>query len=302
MISIIIPFYNEEENIPTLLEEIEEAMHSQKEAYEIVLVDDGSQKKYKLGGQKNETIQLLTHRKRIGKGAALKTGIQAARGDTVIFMDGDLQDDPHDIPLFLTELGKGNELVNGVRAQRSDSFLIRFYSSFANNVLRRIFKSPFTDINCGFKACKREVLEDAPLYANNFRFLPLWVALHGYQVSEVAVHNRKRIHGKSKFGTTKVFVGMLDMMTAYFVYRFAEKPLHFFGMIGGTIFSLGFFISLYLSIERIFYHVLLYRRPLLWLGIVLMIIGIQFIMTGLIADLIVYHHTFTRSKSGTIKE
>ena len=302
MISIIIPFYNEDANIMPLIDEVVSVMDAQKKPYEVVLVDDGSTKKFEMHNVKYENIHLFSHRKRMGKGAALKTGIAHAQGDILIFMDGDLQDDPRDIPHFLASIAEGNDLVNGIRTTRSDTFLIKFYSSFANKVLRTLLKSPFTDINCGFKACRRTVLEEAPLYANNFRFLPLWVALRGYRVSEVSVHNRKRIHGVSKFGASKVFVGVLDLLTAYFVFRFAEKPLHFFGIIGGSLFGAGFLISLYLTIERLFYHVMLYRRPILWLGIVLMIIGIQFIMTGLIADLVVYHHKYPHTKSDSIEE
>lgn len=287
MISIIIPFYNEEKNIPLLLQEIEDVMKKDNTEYEVVLVDDGSERKIQ-AQTSNSKVKLITHKKRMGKGEALRTGIKQAKGDIFVFMDGDLQDDPADLPKFIEKINDGADLVNGVRAQRKDSFLIRIYSVLANIVLHKMFHSPFTDINCGFKMFRKELLDDYPLYGNNFRFFPLSVFYRGYSVTEVTVHNRKRIHGKSKFGPSKLFKGILDMTTAYFVFRFAEQPLHFFGMIGGTLFSAGFLISLYLAFERIFFGVLLYRRPLLQLGIVLIIVGIQIIMTGLIGELIVY--------------
>jgi hypothetical protein len=135
---------------------------------------------------------------------------------------------------------------------------------------------------------KREVLDDIVLYGNNFRFLPLAVYYQGFKVTEVEIRNRPRIHGKSKFGIMKVFIGIFDTMTAYFLYRFAERPLVFFGTIGGIIFSLGFLTALYLSYERIFYNVLLYRRPALQFAVLLIIVGLQIGLTGLIGELIVY--------------
>lgn len=288
MISIIIPFFNEEKNIPILVREIEDVMGKEDTEFEIILVDDGSELKVESEKLKAENIHLFIHKKRMGKGEALRTGIKHAKGDLYVFMDGDLQDDPADIKHFLVKINEGVDLVNGYREKRKDSILIRIYSFFANIVLRNMFHSPFTDINCGFKMFKKETLDDFPLYGNNFRFFPLSVYYRGYVVKEISVHNRKRINGVSKFGPMKLCTGVLDMLTAYFVYLFAERPLHFFGMIGGSLFSIGFLISFYLAIERIFYNVLLYRRPVLQLGIVLIIVGIQIIMTGLIGELIVY--------------
>lgn len=288
MISIIIPFYNEKENIPVLLHEIHASCQKENYEYEVILVDDGSSEKIHITAAEFPHVHLYTQRKRMGKGEALRTGMRHAKGDVCVFMDGDLQDDPADLVKFMKKIEAGADLVNGVRSQRSDSPLIKFYSFFANIVLHKFLHSPFTDINCGFKMFKKELLDEYPLYGNNFRFFPLSAYYRGYTVAEVTVHNRKRIHGSSKFGPMKVFVGILDMMTAYFVFLFADRPLHFFGSIGGVLFTIGFLISFYLTIERLFFNVLLYQRPLLQLGIVLIIVGIQIVMTGLIGELIVY--------------
>lgn len=288
MISIIIPFYNEEKNIPILLQEIDEEMKKVESEYEVILVDDGSDDKIHNSELIMHNVHLFFHKKRMGKGEALRTGIQHAKGETYVFMDGDLQDDPADLGKFIKKMKEGVDFVNGIREKRRDSFLVKVYSSFANIILKHLFHSPFTDINCGFKMFKKEMLDNFPLYGNNFRFFPLSVYYRGFQVSEVLVHNRKRLHGVSKFGPLKLFIGILDMLTAYFVYIFAERPLHFFGTIGGVLFFFGFCISLYLSFERIVFNTLLYRRPLLQLGIVLIIVGIQVVMTGLIGELIVY--------------
>ena len=288
MLSIIIPFYNEEKNIPILLGEIENVVKKEKIECEVILVDDGSECKVESSKLKAENVHLFFHKKRMGKGEALRTGVLHAKGDIYSFMDGDLQDDPADLGKFLQKIKEGADLVNGIREKRKDTLLIKMYSFIANIILKRFFHSPFSDINCGFKMFKKETLDTFPLYGNNFRFFPLSVYYRGFKVSEVSVHNRKRSYGVSKFGPLKVFTGILDMTTAYFVYIFAERPLHFFGMIGGVLFLLGLLISLYLAFERIFFNILLYRRPLLQLGIVLIIVGIQIVMTGLIGELIVY--------------
>jgi glycosyltransferase involved in cell wall biosynthesis len=288
MISIIIPFYNEEKNIPILLQEIDDAMKKENVEFEVILVDDGSESKIQAPNSKFNNVKLIQHRKRMGKGEALRTGIRHAKGEIYVFMDGDLQDNPTDLKKFLQKIEEGADLVNGVRENRKDTILIRAYSLFANIVLKKILHSPFTDINCGFKMFKKETLDDFPLYGNNFRFFPLSVFYRGYKVSEVNIQNRKRTSGVSKFGPLKVFTGILDMITTYFVYVFAERPLHFFGTVGGALFLIGLCISAYLAFERIFFNVLLYQRPLLQLGIVLIIVGIQIITTGLIGELIVY--------------
>lgn len=286
MISIIIPFYNEAESIPVLLTEIQNQV---REEHEVILIDDGSTIPVDRSHLTANT-SLFLHRRRQGKGEALRTGVGKAKGDIIIFMDGDLQDDPADIPAFVQKIKEGSYVVNGKRKNRKDSFLVKLYSRIANWFLRFVLHSPFTDINCGFKAFRKEVLEEIPLYANNFRFLPLEASYRGFTCAEIPVLNRERKYGVSKFGSKKLMGGILDTITAYFLYKFAEKPLHFFGTIGGVIFSLGFLISLYLAIERLFFNVLLYRRPILQLGVLLIIVGIQIGMTGLIGELIVYLH------------
>ncbi len=287
MISIVTPFYNEKESLPILIDQLINQLDKIKKEYEIILVDDGSTDNFHpvLSGT---NIKFLKHKKRLGKGQALKTGIENSHGDIIIFMDADLQDDPKDIQKFLKKINQGYDFVNGIRTNRRENFLVKSYSYLATKFLKIFLHSPFTDINCGFKAFKKEVLKDFNFYGNNFRFFPLATFLNGYKVSEISVVNNQRKFGKTKFGKSKIFVGILDTLTAYFLFKFSEKPLHFFGIIGGALFSVGFLISLYLAIERIFFNVLLYRRPVLQLGILLIIVGIQIVMTGIIGELIVY--------------
>lgn len=293
MISIVIPFFNEKENLPKLITELEGVLKTLHHTYEIILVDDGSTDNYDLPIKNEEfeniRIKLIKLRKRFGKGAALSYGVRESRGDIVIFMDGDLQDDPGHLPEFINKINSGYDLVNGNRlSSRKDSVVIRSYSIFFNGFLKRVFNSPFTDINCGFKAIKRQVLDEIVLYGNNFRFLPLAAFYKGFRTAEILVTNRPRVHGVSKFGAGKAFIGLIDTITAYFLYQFSEKPLHFFGVVGATSFFIGFIIAAYLSIARIFFGQLLYQRPILFLAMLLIIVGIQIVMTGIIGELIVY--------------
>lgn len=294
MLSIIVPFYNEEKNVSHLYKELSTVLASHKYEHEILFVDDGSidQSKQEIEDIKKSDshVVLFHHRKRFGKGAALQTGLDRAKGDIIIFMDADLQDDPRDLPAFVKKIDEGYDFVNGIRVDRKDNVIIKTYSQIAKIFLNIFLRSPLTDINCGFKAFKKEVLDEVVLYGNSFRFFPLAAHYKGFKVTEIPVHNRVRKYGKSKFGISKLFTGIFDTVTAHFLYRFAEKPLHFFGAWGMIFFGAGFIITSYLAFERIFFNMPLYRRPLLQLGILLIIIGIQIAMTGIIGELIVYVH------------
>lgn len=288
MISVIIPFYNEKKNLPILLEKLTNKLEKLTKTYEIILVDDGSTDG---GGKdiKSPVVQVVRHRKRSGKGKALKTGLDASTGEIIVFMDADLQNDPKDLKAMLQKIDEGFDFVNGIRVGRhSESAVLGAYSYLAEKILRTFLDSPYSDINCGFKVFKRSVLKGFVFYGNNFRFFPLGVYFAGYKVTEIPVTNNERLHGKSKFGPGKLFVGIFDTLTAFFIYRFSERPLHFFGFIGAALFLVGFLISIYLTIERLFFGVLLITRPVLWLGILLIIIGIQVAMTGIVGELIVY--------------
>lgn len=289
MISVIIPFFNEKENLKILLPKLLDSLNNLNKDYEVVLVDDGSTD----GGVsdvkvKSKHLKIINHKKRLGKGSALKTGLENSTGEIVVFMDADLQDDPIELKKFIKKIDEGYDFVNGKRVKRKDNFLVRIYSSLANFFLKKVLNSPYSDINCGFKAFRKEVLENFVFYGNNFRFLPLAVFYGGYKVTEVDIVNHQRKFGASKFGWTKIITGLWDTLTAYFLYRFSEKPLHFFGVIGGLMFFSGAIILLILLIERIFFGVLLYRRPILFLGILLVIVGVQILMTGILGELIVY--------------
>ena len=299
MISIIIPFHNEEENLEELTLRIAATLKGKE--YEIIYIDDGSfdgsVDVIKTLQKTAPNIRLEQHRKKFGKGQALKTGIKKAKGDIVVFMDADLQDDPADLPKFLNKIHDGYDLVNGWRKKRRDGLIKTLPSKIGNAIiLKHILGSKYHDINCGYKAMRASVLEEIFLYGDNFRFLPIVAEKKGFKTTEVVVDHNPRLHGSSKFGFFRRFTVFADIITAYFIYRFAEKPLHFFGFIGGVLLSVGSIISGYLLIDRIFFGHLLYRRPAFIYGLVFVIVGIQIIMTGIVAELLVYFH---KQKSST---
>ena len=293
-LSIIIPFFNERENLEPLYKELKQTLEDLKEVsfWEIVFVNDGSldggEKVVERIAKQESRVKLVSLNRQFGKGKALEEGLKKAEGQLIAFMDADLQDDPKDLKKFLEKIRQGYDLVNGVRQKRQDNLVIKVYSKIFNWFLKNFLKSPFSDINCGFKIFRKKVSDSIPLYANNFRFFPLAAFYKGFKVTEVRVNNRPRLHGKSKFGVKKIFIGILDTLTAYFLFQFAEKPLHFFGALGGSIFTLGSIILSYLAIERLFFGQFLYRRPILQLGILLVVIGVQIVMTGFLGELIVY--------------
>lgn len=297
MISIIIPFHNEKENLPELVDRLTKALSAMKEKTEVIFIDDGStDESAKELSSGRGGIHLLSNRKQMGKGRSLERGLQVAKGETIVFMDADLQDRPEDLPALIGKIADGYDLVNGWRAKRNDPISKTLPSAIFNKLLLQpLLHSPFHDINCGFKAMKREVLEEIPLYGDNYRFVPILAFQKGFRVTEVAVEHAPRLHGTSKYGFVRIFYGLFDTITTYFVFRFSEKPLHFFGPIGSVSVLIGFVITVWLSIERLFFGVELYKRPLLLAGIFLIIVGLQVFLTGVLGELIVYINKSKRS-------
>lgn len=292
MISVIIPFYNEEENLPLLHKKLSDVLQKEGRPYELVFIDDGStDRSVEKLPKEDSHVTLVQHRRKMGKGKGLVSGYNAAKGEIIVFMDADLQDDPDELPRFLAKIDEGYDLVNGWRKKRLDSPLMTIQSRIGNLlILRTMLQSQYHDINCGFKAFKREILDEIQLYGDNFRFFPVMAEKEGFHTTEIPIKHNQRKHGVSKFGLFKGFTIFVDILTTYFLFRFSEKPLHFFGTIGGISFGVGFLVSLYLTIERLFFNQLLYQRPVLLFAILLIIIGIQVFMTGIIAELIVFFH------------
>ncbi len=260
MISVIIPFYNEKQNLLILQESLKYELERLDQHYEIIFVDDGSTDGSEENIEKeNKSVKLISHRKRMGKGRALNSGFKSSKGDIIFFMDADLQDDPKEIPVFLEKLSDGYDFVIGWRKDRKDPISKTLPSSIFNFfLLKLLLKSKFHDINCGFKLMRRKVLESIPLYGDNYRFLPILALKEGFKSSEVKVTHNPRKYGKSKYGFFRIFTGFIDTLSTYFVYRFSEKPLHFFGPVGAIIFFIGFVITLYLGIGRLLFGIMFF--------------------------------------------
>ncbi|MBI4004892.1 glycosyltransferase family 2 protein [Candidatus Roizmanbacteria bacterium] len=290
MISVIIPFHNEKENLPILFDQLAKELKKNAIKHEIIFVDDGSTDNgsKEIKSDEYPVLQLVQHRKRFGKGRALTTGFSHTKGDIIVFMDADLQNDPADISRLLSKLDEGYDLINGYRKIRNDGVDKTLPSKIYNRLIAALFSFRLHDINCGFKAMRREVLENVTLYGDNYRILPILAKHEGFRIGEIEVTHHPRKFGTSKYGPFRYLFGLFDVVSHFFLLQYFEKPLHFFGGVGSILLSVGMFILLYLGIERIFFQQMLYRRPILFLGLLLVIVGVQIIATGFIGELIVY--------------
>lgn len=292
LISFVIPAKNEEESIKPLYDGIISEINKIDFDYEIIFIDDGSTDNtfvvMKKLHESDKRVKVIKLRGWCGKTVALQTGFDDTKGEIIFTMDADLQDNPKDIPTFLKKLDEGYDLVVGWKKKRYDSLNVVVPSRILNNFLIPVLTGVrLHDNNCGFKAFRREVVNNINLYGELFRFLPVLVAKQNFKVTEVGVHHRERIHGKSKYGWQKNVKGLLDLLTIVFLTGYVKRPGHFFGTFGLISFSFGFLIGLYITYLRVTTGSIQYRHPLLFLGMLLMIIGVQLVTTGLIAEMIV---------------
>jgi glycosyltransferase involved in cell wall biosynthesis len=289
-LSFIIPIRDEKPSLKQLTKEIETVCKKIKKTYEIIFVDDGSLdgsfKVIKDLRLKNKNIKGIKLRRNFGKSTALSAGFQASFANVVITMDGDLQDNPIEIPRFLKKLDKGFDLVSGWKKNRIDPLTKTIPSIIFNFATSKLTRVNIHDFNCGFKAYRREVVNSLQLHGELYRFIPTIAHQKGYRVAEITVKHRKRKYGKSKYGLSRLLSGFLDLITILFLTGYASRPGHFFGTIGIIFFIPGFLIGSYITYLRISTGGISYRYPLLFLGVLLMIVGIQFISTGLLAEMI----------------
>lgn len=295
-ISVVIPLYNEEENVRELHDRLKAVLDSLDREYEIIYVDDGSIDNTLSILEEIQSldpaIMILSFRRNFGQTAAFAAGFDFARGDIVVTMDGDLQNDPNDIPK-LVEMIKTNDLVSGWRKKRKDPFFSRrLPSMIANWLISKVTGVKLHDYGCSLKAYRRDVIKNLRLYGEMHRFIPAVASWYGVRVAEVETTHHPRLRGKSKYGITRTVKVVLDLITVKFLQSFSTKPLQFFGFVGISGGFLGFLILLYLSIEKILGRPI-GGRPLLLLGALLVIVGIQFIGMGLLGEMIVrvYHET-----------
>ncbi len=293
--SIIIPVYNEEESLPTLFSEIKKVIIRDLKSFELIFIDDGSTDKSlkvieEIKNRAELPVKIISLRSNQGKSAALMAGFRQASGDFIITMDADLQDDPKEIWPLIDKLNEGYDLVSGYKKNRHDPINKTIPSRIFNYLVRKTTGVSLHDINCGLKIYRQEVTRSLILYGELYRFIPVLAASAGFNITEIQVNHRPRKYGKSKFGASRFVRGLLDLLTVIVQTKFIRRPLHFFGPTGILSITAGTIICLYLSYIRIFDHQSIGKRPLLLLGIFLIIAGIQIISTGIVAEIITYYY------------
>lgn len=289
-LSFVVPVKNEEKSIEQLSQEIVKECNSLEKTYEIIFVDDGSVDKtfevIKGLHKKNNNIKAIRHRRNFGKSAALSTGFAGTNGEIVFTMDGDLQDNPLEIPKFLEKLNQGYDLVSGWKKKRYDSILITLPSIIGNFLVKKLTGVKVHDLNCGFKAYRKEVVQNLNIYGELYRFIPILANQKGYKIGEIAVRHRPRHFGESKYSWFKIIKVFLDLITVLFLTGYATHPGHFFGTLGLIFFTPGLLIGFYITYLRITTGGIAEHYPLMFLGVLLMVVGVQFVSTGLLAEMI----------------
>jgi glycosyltransferase involved in cell wall biosynthesis len=299
MISVVIPVYNEERSVALLLDEIGSALEPLGRPWEAVFVDDGSDDGTFAALTRlhaaADNVRIVRLRRNFGKAAALQAGFEEARGDVVVTIDGDLQDDPAEIPRLLAKLDEGFDLVSGWKARRRDPLRRRVPSRIFNWVTGRISGLRLHDLNCGLKAYRAEVLSGLRIYGELHRYIPVLAHYRGFRVAELPVNHRPREHGRSHYGMERYVRGFLDLLTVTFMGRYRHRPLHLFGGLGLVLGALGTVVLLYLVALKIGGEAI-GHRPLLTLGVLLVVVGVQLVSLGLLSELLTSHH---EERSGT---
>ena len=297
-LSVIIPFYNEAKNIPIIVDELFQALEPTEWSWEILAIDDGSIDStfslLKEEAQRRKHIKVVRLRKNFGQTAALSAGFDSAEGNIIITMDGDLQNDPKDIPALVTKIGEGYDIVSGWRQKRQDPFFSRRLPSLiANKMISWVTGVKLHDYGCTLKAFKGEVTKNIRLYGELHRFIPAVASWMGVTIAEIPVNHRSRKFGRSKYGISRTIRVLLDLITVKFLSTYSTRPIHVFGLWGVLSGLAGFVLACYLTIQRLFFAIPLSNRPILLLAILLIFIGIQFISMGLLGELQVrtYHES-----------
>ena len=302
-VSIVVPLYNEEESLKPLYVELKKVLRAINIDHEIIFADDGSTDKslsiIKEFAKPDNRVKYISFRKNYGKAAALQVAFKIATGDAVITMDADLQDEPSEIPNLLKKLDEGYDLVSGWKKKRFDPFIKKYTSRFFNYITRLFSGIKIHDFNCGLKAYRKEVADSINIYGELHRYIPVLAAWQGFRITEIPVKHNPRRYGKTKYGISRFFKGFVDLLTAIFTTRFINRPMHFFGFAGSLSFSTGLCLNGYLTIEW-FRGRALSNRPLLFLGMLLIIVGVQLFAIGLIGEMIV--HNSHNEKEYIVKE
>ncbi len=307
-ISVVVPVMNEEQSIELLYEKLSTHLQALDKSFEVIFVDDGSTdgtfaELKKLHDEYPGIVRVIRFRRNFGKTPALVAGFSRCRGDVVFTMDGDLQDDPEEIPNFLAKLDEGYDLVSGWKFPRLDPITKTFPSRIFNGLVSTMTGVHLHDINNGFKAYRREVIEDThfKLYGEFHRFVPVMAHWRGFRVTEIKVRHYPRKFGVSKFGARRFARGLIDLLNVLFLTSFLRTPLRLFGPLGFWTFLAGMLVDGFVVARRIFGGQPIHNQPLLFVGILLMIFGIQFILTGLQSEMI-RHYAFQAGEEYSIRQ
>ena len=293
MLSVVVPVHNEERSVAFLYDELEAALEPLGLEWEAVFVDDGSTDG-SFGALTRlhdaaDNVRVVRLRRNFGKAAALVAGFDQAQGETIVTLDGDLQDDPAEIPRLLAKLDEGFDLVTGWKRERRDPLTRRLLSRIFNAVTSRFSGVRLHDMNCGLKAYRAEVVRGLRIYGELHRFVPVLAHYRGYRIAELPVNHRPREHGRSRYGPERYLRGFLDLLTVSFIGRYRYRPLHLFGGLGLVLGAGGLAILVYLTVLKLGGHAI-GERPLLTLGVLLVVVGLQFFSLGLISEMITSHH------------
>jgi dolichol-phosphate mannosyltransferase len=305
VISVVVPVHDEERSVALLYHELQAALDPLPQPWEVVFVDDGSSDgtfgaltRLHAG---NENARVVRLRRNFGKAAALAAGFAHAQGETIVTIDGDLQDDPAEIPRLLVKLDEGFDLVSGWKAHRRDPLARRLLSRLFNWATSRISGLRLHDMNCGLKAYRADVVRGLRLYGELHRFIPVLAHYRGYRVGEIPVNHRPREYGRSRYGLERYLRGFLDLLTVSFIGRYRYRPLHLFGGLGLGLGVGGFIVLVYLTVLKLTGHAI-GERPLLILGVLLVVVGLQFFSLGLISEMLTSQHEEQAGARGHVEQ
>lgn len=302
-LSIVVPIYNEEGNVKELHRRIKEECQKLGKSFEIIFVDDGSKDATVEKCKGLSPLKLIKFRRNFGQTAAFDAGFQAADGKIVITLDGDLQNDPADISKLLEKIDEGYDIVSGWRYQRKDPLSKKIFSRVAN-LLRKIFiRDNIHDSGCSLKAYRRECFDDLELHGEMHRFIPALLEIEGFKVAEVKVSHHPRIHGVTKYNWKRAVKGIIDMMTIWFWRKYFNRPLHLFGASGMLLSVLGGGILIWMFVEKVFLGASLEERIWPMIGVMLVLVGVQLFVSGIIADIAIKNYFKSKGSRGySIKE
>lgn len=302
-LSVVVPLFNEQGNVVELHRRIKEALLGIGREYEIIFIDDGSKDKTLEEALQCHPVKLVVFRKNFGQTAAFDAGIKAAGGEIIVTLDGDLQNDPQDIPLLLKEIEGGFDVVSGWRYARQDPWSKKIPSRIANFLRKILIHDHIHDSGCSLKAYRRECFNDVDLFGEMHRFIPAVLELEGFRVTEVKVSHHPRLHGKTKYNWKRGMKGFVDMLSIWFWRKYSNRPLHLFGGSGVLLFSLGAAILLWMIVEKFYFGASLSERIWPLIGVFSCLAGIQLFVSGLLADVVVRNYYQTRHRMNyTIRE